>query len=368
VDQQRTAQARTSRAGGTLGGLLLFGVPVRFHFTFLLLILFVVTASAGGDSAVWLDAVFLMALFGSVLLHELGHALAARSYGIKTVEIVMYPIGGVARLARRAEPRAELWIALAGPAVNAAICLALFAAARYVVLSPEPVRGVIERIAWGNLFLGAFNMAPAFPMDGGRVLRAALSMWKGEERATRIATMTGRVLAIAMGVYGIANGHVFLIFIAFLVYAGASQEGAASTGRALTHGIPVRAAMVTEFHTLSHGSTMKDAADLRLATTQQDFPVIHGGRVIGLLDRSALVRGVAVDGTESYVSNVMNRSFARLHPEMDLAEALARMGEAGPCALVMDGDRVIGLLTRENLAEFLLLRKLGVRPGDRVAE
>ena len=352
------------RASGTLSAVRLFGVPVRFHFTFILLLIFLITAGVGGGRSVLLDALFILILFVSVLLHELGHAMVARLYGIRTLEIVMYPIGGVARLERLAGHKAELWIALAGPAVNVAISAALIAA--MIGLDPtSPESELLERISSANIYLAIFNMMPAFPMDGGRVLRSLLSMWKGEAQATRIASLVGRMIALGMGVYGLAVGQIFLLLIAFLIFAAAAQEGAASAGRALTHGIPARAAMVTTFETLPHGSTMKDAASRLLATSQQDFPVVHGSSVIGLLDRTAFLRGMAGEGADSYVSGVMDRDFVRIDPGMDLADALPLMAGAS-CALVMEGDQLLGLLTKENVGEFLLLRKLGIQvdPGS----
>lgn len=359
-------------------GLVLFGVPVRFHFTFVLLLVFLVffVVSKGQASAA-ADALFILCLFASVLLHELGHAVVARRHGIRTLEIVLYPIGGVAKLQKNPPPKAELWIALAGPAVNvviAGVILGGVAVARQSVAVGEILvptdANLLERIAAINLLLAAFNMLPAFPMDGGRVLRSLLALWKGEARATQIAARAGRALAIAMGLFGLLSGHFLLIFIAFFVYLGATQEGLASAGRSLMEGTPVRSAMITQFHTLPHGSTMREAAELLLSTTQQDFPVLHGDRVIGLLDRTAFLRGMASEGAEAYVSSVMDRNFLRLSPDMDLAEVLPLMAEAGPCALVMNEDRLEGLLTRENLSEYLLLRRFGMMepPGKSAAE
>jgi CBS domain-containing protein len=222
---------------------------------------------------------------------------------------------------------------------------------------------LIQRIAVGNMLLAAFNLLPAFPMDGGRVLRAVLARTKSEDEATRAAASAGRMLAIAMGLYGLLSMQFMLVFIAFFVYLGAAQEGAAAMGRTLTHGIPVRAAMVTEFHTLPHGSTIRDAANLLLATSQQDFPVVHGTSVIGLLPRNGLLRALAADGPDAYVSGAMEREFTRLQPDMDLSEALPAIAQAGPCALVMEGDQLLGLLTSENLSEFLLLRRFGMQPA-----
>lgn len=354
-------QTEQRRSPGTLGEIVLVGVPVRFHFTFLFLIAFLLAAGFG-KAGMAADALFVLTLFVSVLLHELGHAVTAKSYAIRTVEIVMYPIGGVARLEKQAPPRAELVIAFAGPLVNIVIGGALYAVMRWVKMDASGLE-LLGRIAEANFYLAAFNLVPAFPMDGGRILRAALALSRGEEAATRVASRIGRGLAIAMAIFGILQGQIFLILIALLVFLAATQEGAASEGRALTHGIPVRAAMITEFHTLPHGSTLRDAANLLIATTQQDFPVMHGEQVVGLLDRTAFVRGMASEGPDAYASSVMDREFVRLDPEMDLADSMPAMAEAGPCALVMDEDKLLGMLTRENISEFLMIRRLGLTPG-----
>lgn len=354
--------AQLSRSSGTMGEISLFGVPVRFHFTFLFLIAFLVAAGIGsGEAGMAGDALFVIALFLCVLLHELGHALTAKRYGIRTLEIVMYPIGGVARLEKQAEPRPELIIAIAGPLVNFVIAGLLIGLMSAVKID-KVVEDVVRRIAVANIYLAVFNLLPAFPMDGGRILRAAVAMRRGEQVATRIAAQIGRGLAVLMAIYGILVGQIFLILIALLVFLAATQEGAMSEGRALTAGLPVRSAMITEFHTLPHGSTLRDAAKLLIATTQQDFPVVHGDQVVGLLDRVSFVRGMAAEGPEAYVSAVMDRAFVRLDPNRDLSESMQDMAEAGACALVMEDGRLLGLLTRENISEFLMIRKLGITP------
>src|SRR5260370_14092052 len=137
----------------------------------------------------------------------------------------------------------------------------------------------LARLAYANLLLAGFNLLPAFPMDGGRILRALLSYIRPEDQATRMAAWMGRMLAISMGLYGLLSPQFMLVFFAFFIYLGAAQESAAAMGRTLTHGIPVRAAMITEFHILEHGNTIRDAANLLLSTSQQDCPVTHGGRV-----------------------------------------------------------------------------------------
>jgi stage IV sporulation protein FB len=151
------------------------------------------------------------------------------------------------------------------------------------------------------------------------------------------------------------------VFFAFFIWLGAAQESAAATGRTLTNGIPVRAAMITEFHHLEHGDTVRDAANLLLSTSQQDFPVMHGEEVIGLLDRTRLLKALASEGPDAYVSGVMDRDFLALEPAADLAETLPLMAR-GRCALVQDGQHLVGLLTTDNLSEFLLLRRFGMEP------
>ncbi len=330
-----------------------FGVPVRFHFTFILLLVFLVVAGLGGRNADRIQVVSVLGLFASVLLHELGHAVVSHHFGVRVLEIVMYPIGGVSRLEKQPKPQQELWIAIAGPLVNFVITGAIF-------LAHQPRVSILGQIAMGNLALALFNLLPAFPMDGGRILRSVLALFRPEAQATRIAAGAGRFFAIGMGLYGLLSSNFFLVFIAFFVYLGAAQEGTVATGRMLIHGAPVRSAMVTEFHTLGPGDTIRDAANLLLATSQQDFPVVLGDQVLGVLGRQALLKAMAEGGPDSYVAGAMRRDCVQLSPDMDLAEALPLVAQSGNCALVMDGGKLLGLLTGENLAEFVLLRKSGL--------
>jgi Zn-dependent protease len=352
---------------GTMGTVKVLGVPVRMHFTFLLLLVFLLFIGVGGQQSGAVTALYVLALFGSVLLHELGHALVARRYGIRTLEIVMFPIGGIARQERQPKPREEFWIALAGPAVNAFIAAGLlgwlFATEGWqeVALLREPTdANLAERLAIGNLLLCAFNLLPAYPMDGGRILRSALALRRPEEEATRIAAGAGRALAVAMGMAGLLMSNFMLVFVALFVYLGAAQEGAAARGRILTSGFPVRAAAITEFHTLGHGNTLRDAGALLLSTSQRDFPVVHGDQVLGLLSRDALVRGMMTSGPDAYVAGIMKREFMRVPPDAQLSEVVADLAAAGGAALVMDGERLVGMLTAENLSEFILLRQAGL--------
>jgi Zn-dependent protease/predicted transcriptional regulator len=370
VEIARPSNQHGSTAG-TLKGFSLFGVPIRLHFTFILLVIFLVVTDLAAPQTSGKYAVFLLGLFASVLLHEMAHAFVAMRFGVRTTEIVMFPIGGLSRMARMLKPSEELWIAGAGPFVNILLSAGIFAYMFYShhavpinmadLLQPTDANA-LARLAYGNLVLAGFNLLPAFPMDGGRILRALLCFIRPEDEATRTAAWMGRMLAISMGLYGLLAPQFMLVFFAFFIYLGAAQESVAAMGRTLTHGIPVRAAMITEFHTLEHGKTVRDAANLLLSTSQQDFPVIHGDQVVGLLGRNRLLKALAAEGPDAYVAGVMDRDFLLLEPATDLAEVLPMMAQAGRCALVMDHAALLGLLTTDNLSEFLLLRRFGMEP------
>ena len=356
---------------GRIGTLKIFGVPVRFHFTFVLLLVFLLFIGVGERQSGTSTVLYVLALFASVLLHELGHTLVARRYGIGTIEIVMFPIGGVSRPERAPKAREELWIALAGPMVNLLIGggLWFWITSQHGWVAFEELRdptdlNLPERIAIGNLVLCLFNLLPALPMDGGRILRSVLARRRSEEEATRVAARAGRALAVGMGLAGLLTSNFIMIFVALFVYLGAAQEGAAARGRILTTGFPVRAAMITDFRTLQHGDTIRDAGNLLLATSQQDFPVMHGQTVTGLLTRSRLVRAMLAQGPDAYVAGAMERDFTRFSPDAPLTEVLPQVSVTGACALVMDTEGgLLGMVTSENVSEFLLLRQASVVPA-----
>jgi len=356
---------------GTVRAFRMLGVPVRLHFTFILLFIFLLVTDLGSRETSASYALFLMGIFASVLLHEMAHAFVARRFGVRTTEIVMFPIGGLSRLERILKPTEELWIAVAGPSVNLLISGLIFAY-MFHTRQAVPIRladllqptnaNALARLAYGNMMLAGLNLLPAFPMDGGRLLRALLSYVRPEDQATRTAAWMGRMLAISIMLYAMIAGQFMLVFFGVFIWLGAAQEGAAAMGRTLTHGIPIRAAMITEFRTLEHGHTIRDAANLLLSSHQQDFPVVHSGQVVGLLGRNLLLKALAADGPDAYVAGVMDRDFISFEPATDLAEVLPMMARAGRCALVMDGANLTGLLTADNLSEFLLLRRFGMEP------
>lgn len=353
---------------GTLGMLKVFGVPVRFHFTFILLLVFLLFIGVGERQSGASTAIYVVALFASVLLHEIGHTLIARHYGIGTLEIVMFPIGGVSRPEREPKPREELWIALAGPMVNFLIAAALIGwlSTRQGFVNVMELRNptdanLLQRIAFGNLLLWLFNLLPAYPMDGGRILRSLLALKRPQDEATRIAAGAGQMFAILMGLAGLLWGNFMLMFVALFVYLGALQEGATAKGRLFTTGFPVSAAAITDFRTLQHGDSLRDAGQLLLTTSQHDFPVMLGDTVTGLLTRSGLVRALMSQGADSYVAGAMDREFLRLAPDTPLSDALPKLAAAGSVALVIDDEeRLVGILTSEHVSEFILLRQAGL--------
>ena len=349
------------------GSFRIFGVPVRFHFTFLLIAFLLISNGLARESNALATGIYIAGLFASVLAHELGHALVARRFGIATTEIVMFPIGGAAKLARSPEPREEIWITAAGPLVNFLIAAAILGLvlSRGTLSSVPPLtlltpENLLLRLAASNLGLAIFNLLPAFPMDGGRLLRAVLALRLSRARATAISSRIGKGIALLMGLYAIVAGAYGLIFIALFVYLGANQENTAVQQRSLLQNVPVRAAMIADYRSLTHGTTLKEASDQLLTTSQTDFPVVSGTAVVGLLSRHALLQGLAAEGPEAYVAGVMQRGYPTVSPDDDLGQLLADGRLTNEAALVMHGDILVGLLTPRNLAEFLTAREGGL--------
>ena len=283
-----------------LGRIL--GIDVYIHFTFMLLLGFVGLAHWLPErslEAALTGMLFFAGLFVCVLLHEYGHALAARKYGIATRDITLLPIGGLARLERMPEkPLQELVVALAGPLVNVVIAGSLFVGLMLTgnwqpLSSLTTTSGnLVERLLVVNVFLVLFNLLPAFPMDGGRVLRSLLAMRLEYARATRIAARIGQGMAALFGFAGLF-GNPMLLLIALFVWIGAGQEAAAVEMKSSFSGVRVREAMLTDFQTLSPTETVAEAARLLLAGSQQDFPVVENGRVVGVLTHVRLFGSLA---------------------------------------------------------------------------
>ena len=343
------------------------GIPIRIHATFVLFLVFLYVVLARGRSAAeaaeWIG--FLLALFGCVVLHELGHAITARRYGVKTRDITLLPIGGVARLERIPEkPAQEIAVALAGPAVNVVIALALLAFLVWSgvwvsVSSPaELQQSFAGRLLAYNIFLALFNLIPAFPMDGGRVLRALLAIRLDYVRATQIAAGVGQGIAMLFGLLGLW-GNPLLLFIAFFVFIGAGQEAAAVQMRSAFDGVPVGRAMIRDFRALRPTDPLSRAVELLLDGHQQDFPVLATpGEMPGILTRADLLRALASGHTDRPVHEIARTSCGTAHPRDLLDHVFVRMQETGcPAVPVVEADgTLVGMVTLENVGELAMVQ------------
>lgn len=348
----------------TLGRIA--GSEIRIHLTFFLLLLWIGVIHLQTDGAEGaIEAVaFICAVFACVALHELGHALAAKRYGIKTPDITLLPIGGLARLERIPEnPGQEIVIAIAGPMVNVVIAaiLILVLGARFdaetLQTIESPAADFAARLAAINIFLVLFNAIPAFPMDGGRVFRALLAMRFGRVNATRLAARTGQALAFGFGFLGLMSGNPILVFIAIFVYLAAGAEAQDVEMTAVGRAMPVDDGMITSFETLSTGDTIETAADALIRTTQHEFPVVDGtGAPRGIVTRNAIIEAMRTNAATAPALDWLVE-IPSVHKGETLARAITAMREkAAPAVAVTDDDnRLIGYVTPENLSELMMV-------------
>ena len=343
-----------------------YGVDVRVHLTFALLIgwvAFIYWRQSQNITASVTGVLFILAVFLCVVLHEFGHALSARRYGIKTRDIILLPIGGVARLERMpTNPLHELWVALAGPAVNIVIATAIFIWLK-LTASPEPLLTLtlgtgtfLERIMFVNIFMVLFNMIPAFPLDGGRVLRAVLATRKEYAWATQTAASIGQGVAILFGIFGLIY-NPFLLLIALFVWFGASQEAGTARIQSAIGGIPVQHAMVTDFKTLNENDSLERAVELTLAGSQKDFPVVDDGRIEGILTQTDLLKALAARDRHPTITSAMRQNIVTVNSLDMLETAFAKLKECNCHTLpVTLNQKLVGLLTMDNLGEYMRIR------------
>jgi Zn-dependent protease/CBS domain-containing protein len=342
------------------------GTAVKIHITFILFLAWIAFSawSRGGPAAALDSTVFIVLLFACVVLHEFGHITAARRYGIRTSEVTLLPIGGVASLQRLpSDPAQELVVAFAGPAVNLVIGLVLLAVVGSVhpdelTQIDDPNLSLAGRLAIANLFLAVFNLIPAFPMDGGRVLHALVAMRVGGPRATEIAARIGQALAFGLGFLGLF-GNPLLLFIAIFVYIAAAAEAQMSAAQEALKGVSVGEAMETRFTPVSIDASLSQAVDALLATAQHEFPVVDAfGKPVGLLTREDILNAVRQHGGEEPASAFMRSGVESVRPATPVQSVFERLQGQGAAALyVTDADgRIVGLLTREALGEVVMIR------------
>ena len=361
------------------------GIPIRMHITFPL-ILVISAFLFGSGQADWMrgaafGVVVTLLLFVGVVLHELAHSLVAVAFGSEVSEIVLLPLGGVARMEQVPEkPYQELLMALAGPVTSGLIGFVLaammplffphtwfdigaqFFRAFFLQVGSLQWTHVLPYLASVNLFLALFNMIPAFPMDGGRVLRALLATVMPYGRATRIAVSIGQGLALLLGLLGFIGGGVMVILVALFVYVGASQEGQMTQVKLALAGLQVQQAFSRRALALAPDDPLGRAVDLTLEGFQSDFPVSDGEQLVGMLTNADVLVGLKELGPDVPVSQAMRTEFPVAHPQDDLFEVQQRMNEAGMPALpVVEGTRFLGLLTKQDLQEVYRLVSINPR-------
>lgn len=343
----------------------LAGIPVYVHATFALLLAWIALSHVLQGHGIMQMAgglLLVFSIFACIVLHELSHALTAKRFGIRTREITLLPIGGVARLERMPDkPAQELLVALAGPITSFAIAGALFAIVA-LLGSPLGLQDLqvvggpfLTKLMWINVTLAAFNLLPAFPMDGGRVLRAALALRIDRNKATEIATRIGQGMALLLGTIGLFF-NPFLVLIAVFVWIGAKSEASLGQLKSALSGLIASQAMVTDFRVLSPRDSLARAVEQTLAGFQRDFPVMDGSRLAGVLTQADVVKGLAEGDLETPVERLMQRTFETTTPSELLEVAIEKLQRCQCHALiVIRDDQVVGLVTPENIGEMLTM-------------
>jgi Zn-dependent protease/CBS domain-containing protein len=357
----------------------LFGIEIRIHLTFLFLLIFLLsTGATTQDPTVALRVLGLVGIiFGSVVLHELGHALVARGSGIPAKGIVLLPIGGITIFdeANVVPESADSWkrdirVAVAGPLVNLFIAgvsaLLLLAAIPNFSLTAKPLldsSALLRSIVWANLYLGLFNLLPAYPMDGGRVLRALFSRRTDMIRATQRAVRIGNVFSILMIMLGMLissraetrwDGY-WLMMIGFFLFAGAQLEERSAIFQSVLQSVRLEEIMLTDFATLSPADTLEDALEKAVHTLQDDFPVVRGSDMVGVVSRQKILDALRAEGN-GYVQAIMNRIFEVAAKQESLASAFRKLSSRNLSIIpVVDEQHLVGIVTLQNLMHSMSL-------------
>lgn len=348
----------------------LAGIGIYIHATFPILLAWVALAQyqvARTPEAAIAGVGFVLAVFGIVVLHELGHALAARRFGIATRRITLLPIGGLAEMERIPdEPRQELVIAAAGPAVNVVLALISYALYKLVggatapdptmqLASGIPAQSILATSIWINTSLAVFNLIPAFPLDGGRILRALLAARHGQVRATEIAARFGKGFALLFGIVGFFFNPI-LLFIALFIWVGATGESKTTHLKSALDAVPVERVMIRDVIALETDDPLARAVEHILDGFQQDFPVLAHGDVVGVLARADLIRALARYGEAAPVWTAMRREFHTVAPTETVGGVYPRFRESQLALPVIRNGELLGLLTLENIAEFVMIQ------------
>jgi len=347
------------------------GIDLNVHVTFGLIVLLgaIDWGSRFGANGALFGALLMIVLFACVVLHELGHALVAKAFGIGVRDITLLPIGGVSRMEKNPDtPVHELVIAAAGPVVSLALAAGLWAvtgvASSLGKLDPAAILksmtpGSETALLWllfANLFLAVFNLIPAFPMDGGRMLRAVLAMFMGFGAATRVAASIGQFFAMLLGLFGLLSGNFLLALVALFIFMGASQERAEETARVVLGTTHVGDAYNKNAITLQPGAAVSQVVDHILTSYQPDFAVMQGTKLLGVVSREDILKSLAREMGDVYVTGIMNRDPVRVEADMPLDDVRRHLAERGQrLAAVYRGEAFLGLVSAEDIAEALLV-------------
>jgi len=343
------------------------GINIYIHWTFSILIIWIIYSNLrAGLTAVqvgW-SVIFILSLFLCVTLHELGHALAAKRYGILTKDITLYPIGGVARLEKMPEnPKQELVVALAGPAVNFLITLLLIPVllnftwdidenAKVLIIGPNnflPMLGIL------NVWLALFNLIPAFPMDGGRVLRALLAMRMDRVKATQIAAGIGKLLAFGFVVTGFYL-NPFLIFIGLFIILGANAEEQMVKTQALLVDLKAKDALMTNYLALDKLLPISHAVKLLLDGQAKNFLITENEQPYGVISSKDIVRGIKEFGEEGTLDHITQTNLTYVDKDAPLSDVFLELKKSkSPIVLVASQGQLMGIIDAENLAELILV-------------
>lgn len=358
------------------------GIDIKIHLTFVLILIWAAyswgVSSGKGVQGALFGIVATLLLFISVTLHELGHSFQALKYGVKVHDITLMPLGGLSRMEEIPEnPNKEFRIAIAGPLVNFAIAFLLvvigFVLNARTLISLKDLQAALGGVSWSgllayliiaNLLLGLFNLIPAFPMDGGRVLRSLLAKKMSHARATRIATQIGQGFALLMGLWGFTSGSWTLAIIAIFIWMGAGQENQGVQIKHIFGEVTVSNVMTRSPQVLRVNDTLSKAIELTLSTSQADFPVLEWGskQVAGLLSEKDLLRGLHSLDASAAVREVMSTQIVYAHPDDMLNSVQQKMLQKRLQAIPVvnnDGD-LVGLLTTNDVNE--AYRLLSISP------
>jgi Zn-dependent protease len=343
----------------------IFGIDLKINITFLFLLIWVAFSSLLTGASIgnaFTEVLFIIALFGIVVLHELGHALTAQGFGISTKDITLLPIGGVARLEKMPEdPKQELLVAIAGPAVNLILAGLLTFGLLVSGFFNQPISlGMVESNLWirlltANVTLFLFNLLPAFPMDGGRVLRSLLSLRMGAVKATKIAANIGKGAALLLGIAGIFF-NPWLVLTAIFVWVGASSEANTVLLQESVKDLQVRDAMISRFYQVEGNQALGSVMDLSIQTGQQNIPVTSNGHFLGIIRREDLLNALQRYGDRAPAYAAIGLEPEALSPTMSLKDALLKFAENQVLPVIEDGQ-LIGFITPQSIQQRIWLEQ-----------